>query len=411
MSTATQQPETSLIKVEEISITMQNAGGILTANENLLSKCVNAGNAFIDTIEGSSMTDDLDAALNDWQVKAKQALSIMNTRRSPVTQLMDQIKSAFTAIEGKIDPKKADSVYSKIQNIRNDYAKKKADDAKAKEQQILKDQAISKEKIDAKAKAESQIRESYQNKLLEFKTFYTNKLNNATLETLDAVVNAIKELKLLYPRDKFNELSVSISPVYLTKEDLAPIIFDTRAALYDELSANFRENMEEHQRHLLNLVASKKGELETIAKADASKKAELEAAAKKRQEDDELRLRQQAESAKQQDQQKVSLQQNIANTNNLFDSAAQLAEVKSDTGTARQSYKITVLSPAGLGAIFLFWFEKEGQFLNIEDAMKKTGNQMKAFCEKHANKTSEKIDHEHVIYEDDYKAIATNKAA
>lgn len=43
--------------------------------------------------------------------------------------------------------------------------------------------------------------------------------------------------------------------------------------------------------------------------------------------------------------------------------------------------------------------------------MKKTGNQMKAFCEKHANKTSEKIDHEHVIYEDDYKAIATNKAA
>ena len=43
----------------------------------------------------------------------------------------------------------------------------------------------------------------------------------------------------------------------------------------------------------------------------------------------------------------------------------------------------------------------------FEDALKKTGNQQKAFCEKHAHKTGEMIDSIHLEYEEDYKAIAS----
>lgn len=389
---------------------MTGAGTVLTKNANLVDLCVNKGQTYLDTIEGQEMTDEIDAELNDWQIKAKKALEIVNARRSPITQIMARMSKAFTSLEAKIDPAKPESVYSKIQARRNAFAKKKADEVKAKEQQILKKQNHDKEIIDLKSKIEAQIREAYQNKLLEFKSFYSDKLNNASLETFDKVTKTVNELIVNYPYEKFYLLPISVIPVYVDKAELAEIVMDCRVKLYDELSVNFRENMEDHKRILLDQLPSKKKELETIAKAGAEKKAELELQAKQRQLDEQKRLQDEADNAKKKDSQNIELQKQIATSNTLFDAAAQLSDAKgSNTGQVRQGYKISVSSPAGWGAVFLFWFDKEGQKMKPEDMGKKSLDQMKTFCEKYAHKHNEKIDHESVTYEDEYKAVATSK--
>jgi hypothetical protein len=94
MSTTT---EIQRINVNEIAETMQGAGAILTANEVFGNKAVTGAQRLLDTIEAEGMTDELDAAVNEWQVKAKQAIVIMNNRRSPITQIMTKMAKYLTA--------------------------------------------------------------------------------------------------------------------------------------------------------------------------------------------------------------------------------------------------------------------------------------------------------------------------
>ncbi len=409
MSTITENTQTGLIKIEEVTSIMAGAGDVLAKNEKLAAAATNKGQTYLDTIEAGEMTDELDKELNEWQVKAKQALDIMNGRRAPITQMMTQIAKVFTGLEGKLDPSKPDSIYSKIQAHRNAYAKKKIEAQRAKEAEILKQQNVAKEKIEIKAKVESQIREAYQNKLYAFKQAAQNKFNEMTLDNITEIMDYLKGLKMVYPRDKFLELSVNVISLYMDKAELAPVIYEVRTALYDELSANFRENMEDIQQHLLNLVPSRKAELEEIAKADKAQQKRLQDEAFARQQAENKRLQEEAAQAKLNDAANVNLKQQIETTGNLFETQAQLAEVSEDTGKVRHGYKITVKDMAGAGAIFLFWYEKEGQYKSVDEWMKKTGAQMTAFCEKYAHKNDEKIVHKSVVYEDDFKAVAVKE--
>jgi hypothetical protein len=408
MSTTIEETSTEIIKVEEITSIMSGAGDVLVKNKQLTDIAVNKITGLLDTIEAEGMNAELDAELNKWQINAKKALEVNYNRRTPITQMIGQITKAFTGLENHLDPQKKDSYYSKAQQYRNSWAAKCANLQKEKEQAILKKQNIEKEAIEIKAQVERQIREAFQNKVLEFKSFYTNKLNTATLETIDTVTKTIKELKTNYPHDKYVLLPATVNAVYHDKAELAGVIYNTRAALYDELIANFKENMEDHQRLLLEQLPSKKAELERISKSNAEQKKVLEEQARQRQLADQKRLQEETEAAKKKDLQNVQMQQSIATSSNLFETTAQLTEVSNAaTGKAKTGYKISVLSPAGWGAIFLFWFEKDGQKMDAAAMGKKTLDQMKAFCEKHALKTNEKIDHAHVVYEEDYKAVAT----
>jgi hypothetical protein len=406
MSTTT---EVQKININEIAETMQGAGAILTKNENLVTKAVTGAERLLDTIEGEGMSDDLDAAINEWQVKAKEAFAIMNTRRSPVTQIMSKMSKFFTELEGRLDPTKSDSVYARLQLKRNAYAKKKADEQKAKEAEILKNQNIAKEKITFKAEVETHIRSIYNQKLLTFKQHAVKIYDSLTIESEGAVLEGLKAVKTNYPLDAFNKIEPEAArAIHLSSDDRSEIIVSVRDSLYNELSANFKENMEAERDRLLDIVPSRINELKAIAKAGAEQKAELEAAAEKRKKDNELRQQQEAAEQAKKDQETISANTQMETATTLFDTAAQLAEVKEESAAkVRQGYKINVLNVAGVGAMYMFWFEKEGLKLSVEDALKKTGNQQKAFCEKHAHKTGEMIDSIHLEYEEDYKAVAS----
>lgn len=395
------------INVEEISTTMENAGLILVANETFADKAVKGAQGLLDTVEGSGMSDELDVALNDWQVKAKQAVTILNNRRAPITQMMTKLAGLFTAQEGKLDPKKPESVYAKIQNHRNAWATHKANEKRKKDQEILDKQNRDKEIISIKGDIQSNLRAIFNQKIADFKKSILNKYNLLTLENVAEVKAYIEQRPTLYPKDAFIKLEPTVFAVHIKQQEVDQLIFDEREKLYDELTDLFRENMEVEKSNTLELIPSRILELKEIAKAGAAEKARLEKIAEDRRIADEAR--QALEQKEQAEKDKLNVQATIQleTAGVLFDATAALTEVKESTGKARSGYKISVSNTDGWGAIFMFYFEKEGKGLSVEEFGKKTLNQMKAFAEKHALKKDEKIDSPFISYEEEFKAVAT----
>lgn len=357
--------EVQRIDVNEIASTMQGAGEVLTANESLALKAVKGAQQLLDTIEGQGMSDELDAALNEWQVKAKQAVSIMNQRRSPITQIMTKMAKYFTEQEAKLDTAKPDSIYTKVQLTRNAWARQKADEAKKKEQEILKQQNIEKERISIIADIQTSIRSVYGEKLMAFKKAIINKYNSLTLENVEEVKSYINQRGVVYPIDKFREIMPAVFPMYLEKAEVDKLIYDEREKLYDELSANFRENIEAEKDKYLDLIPSRVNELKEIAKAGAAKKLELEQAAQKRKEEADAKLKQDQLDQEARDKAKIKADAEMATAGTLFNSAAALAEVKENTARVREGYKITVHNAAGWGRFFSSTSKKKARSLKL----------------------------------------------
>lgn len=398
---------TDVVKFEEISSVILTAPEAYEKNLKLYEKAVDKARSLQDTIEGQGMNDELDSELNDWMAKAKQADTLFKNRRSPITQMANQVIKLFTSLEAPFDGTKKDSFYSTFQIYRNGWAKQKAEVQRQKEAEILRKQNYEKEVISLTSDIEMQVRTAYAEKLFQWKNYANGLLSSMTLENFKEKKAAIEAIKIDYPQDKFIELPVNISSIHVDSVERERLILTGKMKLYTELAANYRENMEDIRQQLIDKIPSKKRELENIAKAGEEQRKLLEEQAAQRKADEEAKLRAEQEAQLKADEDKIKLQQQMQTAGTLFDTAAQLSEVKANTGKVREGYKITVTDPAGWGAIFLFWFEKEGQFMSADDIEKKTMKQLKAFAEKFAHKNNEKIENDAVVYEEEYKAVVT----
>jgi len=405
METAT--VETGMIKFEELPALIQGMPEALTLNKNLLSKIENKAKSLLDTIEAEGMNDELDAECNNFLVQLKEADSRMKSRRTPYTKMFTAIAKECTKLEAPLDPDKPESIYATFQKHRNAFAKQKAEEQQRKEREIAKQKAISQEKVDLTAKIEQTIKDKYNNILFAFKKSANDKFNSLTLENWDTVVAEIRVIRETYPRDKFLEIAVPITAIYMPPSELAGLIFDTRESLYNECSTNFKENMEALKQHLIDQLPARKSELQDIARASASEKKRLQDEAERRQKEEEQRLADEAIEAQKQSEAQTQLNLNIAKADVAFEVENQLAEVREENNSqVRQGYIINVFSSPGYEQIAAFWFTKWGSLTPLEKLEKKSLGQMKADCEKHAHATGEKIVSKHLEYEQVFKAIA-----
>jgi len=407
MST-TENPTQELIKVEEITSTMASAGQVLAENKSLLERCTAKGRLLIDTA-ASGMSDELDKEINDWQVKAKQALQILNDRRAPITQLMTKMAKVFTGMEAEIDPTKPTSYFAQAQALRNQWAKEKAELKRIEEAKIKAKQDKDKEAINLKAEIAKQVRELYNTKLFSFKNFIAATFNKLTLENVEEIRKAINSVKINYPVDKFNELVPTLFASHHSNEELNTIIVEVRDSLYNELSANFTENMEVAKSESIDKIPSRINELKAIAKSSAAEKERLEKEAKERQEREAAQLAADQEAQKLADQKRIEEEKKMNEAATAFDAQMSMAQLAESQAKTKESYSIEVSSAEGWGAIFLFWFEHEGKGMAPADIEKKTMKQMKAFAEKKAGIKGGGvfIDNIYVNYIDEVKAVVT----
>nr|DAN78677.1 MAG TPA: hypothetical protein [Caudoviricetes sp.] len=396
---------TELIKVEEFTSLMKSAPDVLGKNQKSIANCNSAGQAILDTIQGEGMTDELDAKAAEYLKKVNVTITNMKSRRAPVTQLFDRIRSIFTTDEKAIDPKDKSTIPGKIAAERDRYAALKREEERRKQQEMQRQANIEKEKGTYRLAIEQAINTHMSSYFAEQQKNLSHIWESITLATFELKEKSIRGWSTLYPREHFDTFNQDITTYYLdaqTKENIKAEILNNK---YSAFSQQYKFNMEDLRQLFIDRLSSKKQELieeEELRKKDAEAAAKAEAERKQREEEERKQRELEIQQKEHEQQQKAESSIQSAQMNSLFATAA--ASVTTRTSKAKVTERIKILHPAGFLEVYQMWWINEGQNLTIEE-LEKIHKKMISFCEKKANSDDEmKIKSKYIRYEEEVKA-------
>ena len=396
MDNQTQLP--AAVSADNIKKIAAMAPAALEENRTSHSNCITFGKKLLKEVQ-LGMTDDLDQRIAAYMERVRKTVKKMNEKRSPVTKLFDMLRENYTMLENEVDPSKAGTIPYRLQQERNNYATKKREEAERERQrkEMLVKVEQAKERYVADIVADMQQGVSYElNNNLDMmdKIF-----RGVTLETYAEAEKKISE----YPC-ALHSIMVRAIPSPLLDKDVAEAIKqDTYNRHAPELLANYEQEMKLSRQRHLDMLPSKKAELEKAAQASAEEAAKIRAEMERREEEE--RQRKQAELAKQEEERRKQAEMAAKNAEmgSLFASAQVAAPTYQPKASVKK--KLVPMNAEAFVEIFTFWWMEEGCTLSVEE-LSKTFKKQLTFCEKLANaKTSPKfIKSEHLYYEDEVKA-------
>ena len=396
---------TELIKVEEFTSLMKSAPDALGKNQKSIANCNSAGQAILDTIQGEGMTDELDAKAAEYLKKVNVTITNMKSRRAPVTQLFDRIRSIFTTDEKAIDPKDKSTIPGKIAAERDRYAALKREEERRKQQEMQRQANIEKEKGTYRLAIEQAINTHMSSYFAEQQKNLSHIWESITLATFELKEKSIRGWSTLYPREHFDTFNQDITTYYLDAQTKANIKAEILSNKYSAFSQQYKFDMEDLRQSFSDRLSSKKQELieeEELRKKDAEAAAKAEAERKQREEEERKQRELEIQQKEHEQQQKAESSIQSAQMNSLFATAA--ASVTTRTSKAKVTERIKILHPAGFLEIYQMWWINEGQNLTIEE-LEKIHKKMISFCEKKANSDDEmKIKSKYIRYEEEVKA-------
>lgn len=396
---------TELIKVEEFTSLMKSAPDALGKNQKSIANCNSAGQAILDTIQGEGMTDELDAKAAEYLKKVNVTITNMKSRRAPVTQLFDRIRSIFTTDEKAIDPKDKSTIPGKIAVERDRYAALKREEERRKQQEMQRQANIENEKGTYRLAIEQAINTHVSSYFAEQQKNLSHIWESITLATFELKEKSIRGWSTLYPREHFDTFNQDITTYYLDAQTKANIKAEILYNKYSALSQQYKFDMEDLRQSFIDRLSSKKQELieeEELRKKDAEAAAKAETERKQREEEERKQRELEIQQKEHELQQKAESSIQSAQMNSLFATAA--ASVTTRTSKAKVTERIKILHPAGFLEIYQMWWINEGQNLTIEE-LEKIHKKMISFCEKKANSDDEmKIKSKYIRYEEEVKA-------
>lgn len=396
---------TELIKVEEFTSLMKSAPDALGKNQKSIANCNSAGQAILDTIQGEGMTDELDAKAAEYLKKVNVTITNMKSRRAPVTQLFDRIRSIFTTDEKAIDPKDKSTIPGKIAAERDRYAALKREEERRKQQEMQRQANIEKEKGTYRFAIEQAINTHMSSYFAEQQKNLSHIWESITLATFELKEKSIRGWSTLYPREHFDTFNQDITTYYLDAQTKANIKAEILSNKYSAFSQQYKFDMEDLRQSFIDRLSSKKQELieeEELRKKDAEAAAKAETERKQREEEERKQRELEIQQKEHEQQQKTESSIQSAQMNSLFATAA--ASVTTRTSKAKVTERIKILHPAGFLEIYQMWWINEGQNLTIEE-LEKIHKKMISFCEKKANSDDEmKIKSKYIRYEEEVKA-------
>lgn len=396
---------TELIKVEEFTSLMKSAPDALGKNQKSIVNCNSAGQAILDTIQGEGMTDELDAKAAEYLKKVNVTITNMKSRRAPVTQLFDRIRSIFTTDEKAIDPKDKSTIPGKIAAERDRYAALKREEERRKQQEMQRQANIEKEKGTYRLAIEQAINTHMSSYFAEQQKNLSHIWESITLSTFELKEKSIRNWPTKYPHEHFDSFNKDTPTYYLdiqTKNDIKVEVLSNK---FTTFSQQYEFDMEDLRQSFIDRLPSKKQELieeEELRKKDAEAAAKAEAERKQREEEERKQRELEIQQKEQEQQKKAESSVQSAQMNSLFATAA--ASVTTKASKAKVTERIKILHPAGFLEIYQMWWINEGQNLTIEE-LEKIHKKMISFCEKKANSDDEmKIKSKYIRYEEEVKA-------
>ena len=402
-----EQQNLTIVRQENVQMIAQSAPQIYNDNTLSCQRCSEYGQKLLDQIKANGMNDELDQQCAAYIVKAKNTVKKMNTNRSAITKIFDQIRSEFTGMENAVDPTKANSIPNQIQQARNAYAAKKREEEEKKRKEAM----IQYQREQAYNAYKQNVENDYKSQFNIYTTQYTNALTQLntglTLDNYEANSKAIREFPVELA-DDWGEKHPSQVQIPMEIADLKEQLSKERANILARLLPHFKEqyNFEiaSYRDSLMDMLPSKKAELERMQKANEKEKARMAAELKTREQAEAERIEAERKRKEEEEAAKQKMQAEASEISNLFGQQAIVAPAGYQPKTSVKK-KISINSPEGIMAVVSFWWAKEGQHLPLEDLVKTFKKQI-TFCEKAANDKSnpEFINSSSVTYTDEIKA-------
>lgn len=392
----------AIIKPANIQTVLQTAPQSYDENRASHDRCVEFGLTILNEVRTHGMNDDLDRRAASYIEKARRTVKAMYERRSPVTRMLDNVRSAFIAMENEVDPSKSGTVAYDLQQFRNRYAAQK----RAEEEKRLREETARRQAEEAARRFRMDVEDDFKRKFQD----YINEIINRITQTDDAVTlenydSSLTELhKIKAEADKglsaqwMDSLHTSLR--IPTGVKAAEIENELKHTLYRQFNDQFLAEVCDTVDYAIDRMPSKKANLEKIAKSKAEEAARIKEEMEAVQRAEAQRMEQKRAEREAEENRKTELERKTAEMTSLFDSQATVSTYRPKTKVTK---KINLLNPEGIMSVLSLWWSKEGCTLSADELAKMFKKQI-AFCEKLANKDEIFIQNEGVEYVDEIKA-------
>lgn len=403
----TTNTELTIVRRENVQLIAQSAPEIYQNNTISCQKCNDFGKRLLDQIKKQGMDDALDQQCATYIVKARKTVSKMNTSRSAITKLFDQIRSEFTGMENAIDPTKSGSIPYQIQQERNQYAARK----RAEEERRRREEMLRQQREAALCRYKQDVEDDYKR---SFNTYSANSINaltelnaNVTLQNYEEQCRAIKQFSVTLPQDWGTKTPSNVRiPAELADQSdrLRDIRKDILARLMPQFTEQYQFEVGDYRDTITDALPSKKAELERMAKANEEEKKRMAAQLKAKEAAEAARIEAERKRKEEEEAAKKKMQSEASELGNLFGQQATVTPAGYQPKTSVKK-RMVFHSPEGILAAVSMWWSKEGQFMSIDD-LAKTFKKQISYCEKLANDKDhpEFISSTAVTYQDEVKA-------
>lgn len=397
----------TIVRAENVQLIAQSAPQIYKDNTTSSERCTEYGQKLLAQIKANGMTDELDQQCANYINKARNTVKKMNTNRSAITKIFDQIRSEFTGMENSVDPAKTGSIPYQIQQERNAYAARKREEEERRRREEIarqqREQALSRYKQD--------VEDDY---MSQFNQYITETINaiaalntGLTLDNFDTQCQAIRQYPTALPQQWIDGLR---SGVRIPSElaDMTDHLNQVRSSILAEFAPRFAEQycfeVADYRDSIIDILPSRKLELEHMAKAGEEEKARLAAERRAREQAEAARVEAERRRKEEEEAARKRMQAEAAELGGLFSQQAVLSAAGYQP-KASVKKRIVFRDSQGVIAAVSFWWSKEGQYLPVDELAKIFKKQI-TYCEKAANDKShpEFITSSSVSYEEEVKA-------
>ena len=394
-------------KANEVVNILQAAPGILTDNETRVTRCSNAGKSLLDTINATNgiNSDEVDGQVQKFIEASKQTLKRINGSRTPITQMLTAISKRFTSLESEIDVKTSGTIPYKLQRARNEYAAKKLEEQKKREEEARRIQLAENEKAQYKADITLLLDTTYTNYVSRHINALNGMYDHATLASYNDVCRQIKEANVTFNWTDFaNNLKDTFQTFYMDAATRTNIKNELASTKKIEYTQRYSFELEDLKQSLIDRLPSLRKQLEEQEELRRTNAVEAARQEELRRKEQQEQLRKQEEERKRREAEakaKAEAEKAAAEVQAAFDFSA--ASMPSTPTKAKVKKKIQITNPQGFLPVYQLWFTREGVNLSMED-LEKVHKKMITYCEKVMNKDGEQIQSAYVKYVDDVTA-------
>ena len=394
-------------KANEVVNILQAAPGILTDNETRVTRCSNAGKSLLDTINATNgiNSDEVDGQVQKFIEASKQTLKRINGSRTPITQMLTAISKRFTSLESEIDVKTSGTIPYKLQRARNEYAAKKLEEQKKREEEARRIQLVENEKAQYKADITLLLDTTYANYISRHINALNGMYDHATLASYNDVCIQIKEANVTFNWTDFaNNVKDNFQTFYMDAATRTSIKKELASIKKIEYTKRYSFELEDLKQSLIDRLPSLRKQLEEQEELRRTNAVEAARQEEQRRKEQQEQLRKQEEERKRREAEakaKAEAEKAAAEVQAAFDFSA--ASMPSTPTKAKVKKKIQITNPQGFLPVYQLWFTKEGVNLSMED-LEKVHKKMITYCEKVMNKDGEQIQSAYVKYVNDVTA-------